>query len=794
MTVIQEKNVITKFISDTSGLEKGAKEATKATNGVEKAATKATKGYKDMAKAASDAAKEQISLGSVFQQTFGAAGTTILNVAKSFRTLIPAITGTSTALKLLRAALISTGIGAIVVVLGSLASALFTAQRGIDALQSVLQPLRAIFQSLVGAAQNFGFAIIDAFKNPQQILINLGNLVRDQVINRFNAFGEIVRGIVDLDWKRFNNGVLQGITGVENVIDKTKNAAGQIGGFFNTAIKGGSEIAKINIQLEKLEATRATRLEAIGDIIEENLLIARDVSKTDAQRKKATDAILKAAQQEADVDLEINALKQKRLKIEQSFNDTKRTGAGSQQELNELVAEQGRLEDAVRDKRLSLLRVLSGIAKRAQVEELLGLSKLKKALEDATKELEKLDTGTEAFKRQAEEVKRLTGEVKQWEKAIEDALSRTESVVEAIPSGVRGQIDGAIKAAESAIKGLESNLLTAIVTGNAEDEKKIRDQIEFIKNQLLRLKSEIGDQSAIDELLGKSAEAFKTKLPDKISLKTDPNNEAEVIKFEEHVDRLKSAVGELLDGLNQVYATQAQQAEEAISVQEKRVERYIKLAETGSARQLIIEEERLQRLEEMRERSLNQQRKIAQAQLLINTAQTISNSIAAIAKAFETGGPAGIALGIATAAALALTIAGTVASAKSSVASIPAFAEGTEYFQGKGTGTSDSNIARISKGERIVSHKVNTDIYKVAGKFPNAKLPEAVSAYMNMPVIYTALNGLNGTMESGLSDIKKELIGLREENRKLRINFLASREGLSAMISQYEMDRAWMRS
>ena len=95
----------------------------------------------------------------------GGFGTQIQMVQRSLTTMKSAIAKTSTAqkgmaastavtnkgLKAFRIALISTGIGAIVVALGTLIAAFLSTQRGVDALTGVLRPLQEIFQSIIGS-------------------------------------------------------------------------------------------------------------------------------------------------------------------------------------------------------------------------------------------------------------------------------------------------------------------------------------------------------------------------------------------------------------------------------------------------------------------------------------------------------------------------------------------------------------------------------------------------------------------------------------------------------------------
>ena len=77
----------------------------------------------------------------------------IATKAKATLASTTATSGATKGLKLFRVALISTGIGAIVVLLGSLVSAFLSTQEGIDAVTSVTRPFFAVLNRLKGLVQ-----------------------------------------------------------------------------------------------------------------------------------------------------------------------------------------------------------------------------------------------------------------------------------------------------------------------------------------------------------------------------------------------------------------------------------------------------------------------------------------------------------------------------------------------------------------------------------------------------------------------------------------------------------------
>ena len=282
--------------------------------------------------------------------------------------------GFATSLRVVKIALIGLGIGAIVIAIGALIAAFASTQRGADALSRRIEPLKAIFQSMIGVVQDISFKIADAFNKPQETLKAFGDLLKSQVINRLTAAREVALGLINLDFKRLGNGIAQGVTGVENLSDKVKNASNQTKDFLNIAAAKGKQIAELQIQLEKSR----TRLLGIQDDYEDKeralLLISKDTSKSFAERKKASDAIIANAQKLAQEEKAVKQIEIGILAIKQSLNDTDRAG---KEEMKKLTLELGDIDDKVEEKKIEQLRVQAGerkeqadIAKAANAEEL----------------------------------------------------------------------------------------------------------------------------------------------------------------------------------------------------------------------------------------------------------------------------------------------------------------------------------------------------------------------------------------------------------------------------------------
>ncbi len=219
----------------------------------------------------------------------------------------------SGAMKILKIALISTGIGAIVVALGSLIAYLSTTQAGIDAVTTVTRPLQAIMSALLGIVQKIG-----------------------------NAFAMIITGDVI-------NGFKQLGSTITNIGSDLKNAA-----------KAGSDIDKTTKDLEKSTLAYKKAQMEVNDELDKQSLIAKDTSLSMKEREAASKRIIainkeNGAAEAALIQKEIDILAKK-----QSLNDTGRKG---EEEMLEL---QIKLDDA-KDKgiaaELDQMKIISGYKK-----------------------------------------------------------------------------------------------------------------------------------------------------------------------------------------------------------------------------------------------------------------------------------------------------------------------------------------------------------------------------------------------------------------------------------------------
>jgi hypothetical protein len=190
----------------------------------------------------------------------------------------------TTALKM---GLISTGLGAFVVIVGSLLAYFKKTQEGSDKLSSGMAYLGGLVQGVANliiklgkgifdlvsnfdkvytAVEKFGDEITGYFKkvieSPKILLDDLMNFV----VKKFGILGKIIEGALNLDTKAMANGVIEFYTGVEggtaklgNVIDKAANAVKRIG---NELLDAGGRAKKLEDATQAFDKLKnATELE-----------------------------------------------------------------------------------------------------------------------------------------------------------------------------------------------------------------------------------------------------------------------------------------------------------------------------------------------------------------------------------------------------------------------------------------------------------------------------------------------------------------------------------------------------
>lgn len=211
-------------------------------------------------------------------------GRILLDLSDNFNTVRSAIGANITATNLLKVALASTGIGALVIALVSLFQYFTKSDEGAKKLDGAMKALSIITGQLTGFMIKLGEGIMKAFENPKQAMADLVNFITQNVMNRFKALGVIIEGIINLDIKKIGDGFIQAGTGIENATDKIINFANETGKAIAAAVEEGNRMAELLDRIDENE-TKLIRSNALAEEqISRLLLQSKDRTKSEAER------------------------------------------------------------------------------------------------------------------------------------------------------------------------------------------------------------------------------------------------------------------------------------------------------------------------------------------------------------------------------------------------------------------------------------------------------------------------------------------------------------------------------
>lgn len=431
-------------------------------------------------------------------------------------------------------ALLASGVGAFVVVLGALISYLTRTQEGMDKVAQATE-----------AVGTFIAVVFDEFSR-------LGKQVFDSIIPTFKGLGEILAGIFTLDYDRVTKGftevkdAVSGIDGI-NILEVGKNAA-----------KAAADSAELTKQLQNvvrqekaLELQRAQSRQQITELKK----IAEDTTKSQSERLAATQ---KAEKIESDLLNKSIGLQQERIRLLKAQNalkqstDTDRNKViEAEIELANLQQESGEKQIELQNKRNELAKAAADQAKadqekakadreKADAEALKAAADLQTKLNDSFKEgLEKRQAETdlavrdslnavkqqfadglinlEEYQKQLDQVEALALETRKA--ALTDQLEATRTNAE-IDAETRLGIEQDL---QSQLRAIEDEAITAGVAArqaeieaakkSADEKKKLAEetaayQIQAEDAVLNAAKAVFGEQSAA----GKIAAAFQALL------------------------------------------------------------------------------------------------------------------------------------------------------------------------------------------------------------------------------------------------------------------------------------------
>jgi hypothetical protein len=447
-------------------------------------------------------------------------GRMIQDFAQTFNAVRAAISANVAAMGALRIAIAATGIGALIIALGSLITYFKKTDEGAVMLEGITKGLGIAMKGLTQTVASLGEWMIKAFENPKQALQELGDLILNNLINRFTAFGVILDGILSADMEKITNGTAQLATGVENLATKAK----ELGKEFEGAMKAGMDLAIMMDELDEAESKNITTSAKLEEQVTKLLLQSKDRTKTEAERIALLDKASQLETKKLEGDIAIAQQKlniaQKELdtiaKTDAAYDEAARKRAEAEASLIGLRTESINLQEKITNRRNALLDAETAeVQKQAEAEKKIR-EQADKAQMDYERKLMDLKVANIADEGERKRAQILLN----YQRELEDLAIQGQMSFEILDE-LQKKRDEALKAADEE-------------QAKKEEEKKLKKQEETIKAGEEEIQLELDRIMASADMVfaaesvkeERSYQLKKKSLEDKIKLLQD-NGKAE---------------------------------------------------------------------------------------------------------------------------------------------------------------------------------------------------------------------------------------------------------------------------
>jgi len=250
-------------------------------------------------------------------------------------------------------------IGAIGLALGALTAYFKGSEEGQDNLNKVVAVGKAIFEQLMNVVEAVGEAIFNAIENPKQSLIDFGNLIKENIVNRFVGMAELIPQLGKAIGLLFEgefveagkvafDAVTKVTTGIADASSKIEGLITETGKLIDQGIANGNKLASLQRQIDVSE--RAMLVSRAQVALEVAKLREKALSQEgDARRKTIQEAIdLEKELSDQEVQLATLRLKQKQLELQANGDDKEAKKAVAEAQADLIAAEAQRYEATLR--------------------------------------------------------------------------------------------------------------------------------------------------------------------------------------------------------------------------------------------------------------------------------------------------------------------------------------------------------------------------------------------------------------------------------------------------------------
>ena len=346
---------------------------------------------------------------------------------KAFADMKAGIKGATAGFKGLKGAIAATGLGALLIALTSLFAYFKNSEEGSRKLAIAMEALGIITGKVMDFFSALGEKLVWAFTSPKEALMTFMNLVKENIINRFEGLLELIpklgeaisllfQGKFSAAGKVAADAVGKVVLGVEDITDKVGDAIEATVEFGKTVVAEVTEA--VNVATKLVDQFRGIR-DAQQQLIVDNALlnkemetqqkIAEDTNRTYEERKAALERVGEAQVQLAENLAKQARLEEKNLKLQISQESNYEKREALETELAEAVATRIDAETALETRRLDAQKITAEleneeITRKQTIRDKLAEMELEDIENEYVRAQEELDN---ALQRDIDELDRL---------------------------------------------------------------------------------------------------------------------------------------------------------------------------------------------------------------------------------------------------------------------------------------------------------------------------------------------------------------------------------------------------
>lgn len=199
-------------------------------------------------------------------------------------------------------AFIATPIGLVLAAIGAALFALTAyfkgSEEGQNRLNKIMAVGSAIMEQFMNVVEDVGKAIFEAINNPKQAIIDFANLIKENIINRFEGLLELIPNLGKAISLLFEgnfaeagklafDSVVKVSTGIEDASDKIAGFVEETGRLVEQGIKNGERLADLQAKIDRDERAliveRARSAKEVGQLREDAITQEGDLRKKTIQ-------------------------------------------------------------------------------------------------------------------------------------------------------------------------------------------------------------------------------------------------------------------------------------------------------------------------------------------------------------------------------------------------------------------------------------------------------------------------------------------------------------------------------